>query len=170
VLAIALVAVSSYRRASIGVPPSVSNVVLGRDVDATPEAQQQVFRDWMAVCRWARASTGNDETFLTPRHQQTFKWYAQRSEVVNWKDVPQDAASLREWYDRFQEIFPARLGHVRVTIQYAKLLEYRKRYGVNFLIVDRRVAGKHLPLVMLYPAANETNATFAVYELPIVAP
>jgi hypothetical protein len=165
-LAISLDLHSSYRRSRLGVPPSVSNDVLGRDVGADPAIQQRVFRDWLAVCRWARASSSTDEVFLTPRHQQSFKWYAERAEVVNWKDVPQDAASLREWYRRFQEIYPRRLGHVRITIQYSKLREFREKYGVQFMIVDRRVVGENLPLIRLYPTGAETNETYAVYELP----
>jgi hypothetical protein len=163
-------AVSSYGRSTVGVPPSVSNDLLGKDVGAAVAVQQNVFRDWMAVCRWAGASSDPDAVFLTPRHQQTFKWYAGRAEVVNWKDVPQDAASLREWYRRFQQVFPRRLGHIRVTIQYASLREFRQRYGVQFMIVDRRVVGQNLPLVQVYPAGEETNETFAVYELPTALP
>jgi hypothetical protein len=145
---------------------------LGRDIGAPAEVQQQVFRDWLAVCRWAQLSSEEDEVFLTPRHQQTFKWYAGRAEVVNWKDVPQDAASLHEWDRRFQEIFPkwigdVPLGQVRVTIQYSRLREYREAYGVRFMIVDRRVTGQNLPLVQLYPTESEPNDTYAVYELPL---
>ncbi len=169
VLAIVLVGGSSYQRSQLGVPPSVSNDLLGRDAGADADVQQQVFRDWLAVCRWVRASSDPDAVFLTPRHQQTFKWYAGRAEVVNWKDVPQDAASLREWYRRFQEIFPRRLGHVRVTIQYSSLLGYRETYGADFLIVDTRVTGANLPLVRIYPTPTESNLTYAVYELPTAA-
>ena len=103
---------------------------------------------------------------MTPRHQQTFKWYAGRAEVVNWKDVPQDAANLREWYRRFREVFPRRLGTLRVTIQYDQLRQLGEQYGVRYLIVDRRVAGKHLPLVQVYPTEFESNESFAVYRLP----
>ena len=125
------------------------------------------FADWLAVCRWARASTPTDEVFLTPRHQQTFKWYAERAEVVNWKDVPQDAVNLQEWYRRFHEIYPRRLGFVRVTIRYPKLREFQRAYGVRYMIVDRRMVGPKLPLIQVYPAGEETNETYAVYELPV---
>ncbi len=164
---IVLIGQSSYRRSLLGVPPSASNDLLGRDVGAAAEVQQQVYRDWLAVCRWARASTEDDEIFLTPRHQQTFKWYAERAEVVNWKDVPQNAESLREWYRRFQEVFPRNLGSIRVTIQYPTLWKFRKEYGARYMIVDRRVTGENLPLVKLYPTEQESNENFAVYELPI---
>jgi hypothetical protein len=160
-----LIAGSSYERSRLGIPPSASNRLVG--LPPAPAAdQQQAFADWLAVCRWARASTPTDEVFLTPRHQQTFKWYTGRAEVVNWKDVPQDTASLKEWHRRFQEVYPQRLGFVRVTIRYAKLREFRQRYGVRYMIVDRRMVGPKLPLIQLYPAGEEQNETYAVYELP----
>jgi hypothetical protein len=165
-IATLLVGFSSYQNTRSSVPPSASNSLLGIDLTASAEVEQQVFRDWLAVCRWAKWSSGPDEVFLTPRHQQTFKWYAERAEVVNWKDVPQDATSLREWSRRFQEIFPPRLGSTRVTIQYASLRQYRAQYGVRYLIVDQRVVGRNLPLVRIYPTSYETNDTFAVYEMP----
>jgi hypothetical protein len=161
-----LVAASSLQTIALRIPPGCSNGLLGFDVGASAERQQQVYRDWLAVCRWAKASSEPDEVFLTPRHQQSFKWYAERGEVVNWKDVPQDVTSLLEWQRRFREIFPQRLGFKRVTIQYPQLREYRKRYGVRWMIVDRRIVGDDLPLVRVYPLEPETNATYAVYELP----
>lgn len=164
---IGLVGYSSYQKSVLGVPPSISNALLGRDADASAKAQQQIYRDWLAVCRWARTSTSRDEVFLTPRHQQTFKWYADRAEVVNWKDVPQDAKSLHQWYRRFLEVFPKRLGSIRVSIEYPTLWKFREKYGVRYMIVDRRVTGKNLPLVRLYPTAEESNDNFAVYELPL---
>ncbi len=165
-VSIGLFGYSVIDRARIKVPPSVGNRLLGWDADTTAKQQESVYLDWLKVCYWAAHSTGTDEVFLTPRHQQTFKWYAGRAEVVNWKDVPQDATSLREWRRRFEEIFPARLGSTRVTIGYEKLRAYRKQYGVRFMITDRRVVGEHLPLVRLYPLNSDDNATFAVYELP----
>jgi hypothetical protein len=166
ITAIVLVGNSSFRRGKLGVPPSASSHLLGWQTSATAAEQQQAFRDWLAVCNWARGATPADEIFLTPRHQQTFKWYAHRAEVVNWKDVPQDAASLKEWFHRFEDVFPARLGTVRVTIRYADLRRYRTQYGARFMIVDRRITGPNLPLVQLYPIAGEANKTYAVYELP----
>jgi hypothetical protein len=163
---VALVLTSAYRSARLKIPPTVSNDLLGYDTGAPVDQQQQVYRDWLAVCRWARLSSPADEVFLTPRHQQTFKWYAERGEVVNWKDVPQDAESLLEWHRRFQEIFPRRLGQIRVTIRYDELRKFRKRYGTRWMIVDKRICGDQLPLVRLYPGPGEQNETFAVYELP----
>jgi hypothetical protein len=167
VAAIVLIGFSTVDRIRLGIPPSVSNDLLGRGVGAPAEVQRQVMKDWLAVCRWVRLSSPPEATFLTPRHQQTFKWYAERAEVVNGKDVPQDAEALGEWYRRFFEIYPQRLGFVRVTIHYDKLRQYRREYGVDAMIVDRRVTGESLPLVRLYPSNGETNHTYAVYALPM---
>ena len=57
------------------------------------------FADWRAACKWV-ADSGKippGARFLVPRLAQTFKWYTGHSDVVNWKDVPQDAKTLLEW-------------------------------------------------------------------------
>jgi hypothetical protein len=105
---------------------------------------------------------------LTPRHQQSFKWYAERAEVVNWKDIPQDVVTLREWARRFVEIYPVELSTMRVTIRYDRLREFRRKYNVNWMVVDRRVVGPQLPLVQVYPLGDERNATYAIYRLPSI--
>lgn len=169
-LAVGLCGVSSFRSARRVVPPSVSNHLLGLDADASAEVQEQVYRDWLAVCRWARQSSDDQEVFLTPRNQQTFKWFTGRAEVVNWKDVPQNPSALLEWYQRFQEVYPNRIGNRRtgnrVSIRYPTLLEFRQKYGVRYMVVDRRVTGDNLPLLRIYPSGPEINQTYAVYELP----
>ncbi len=56
---------------------------------------------WVDACQWiAKADeVPADARFLTPLMGQTFKWYAQRSEVVSWKDIPQDAQSMVAWWN-----------------------------------------------------------------------
>src|SRR5262249_36146497 len=44
---------------------------------------------WREVCAWAAANTPGTACFLTPPGGATFQWYANRRDVVNWKDVPQ---------------------------------------------------------------------------------
>ncbi|MCC9598970.1 hypothetical protein LOC67_00250 [Stieleria sp. JC731] len=161
---------SSLARLSLGLPGSASHRLLGLEPNAPVHRQQKSFHDWVAVCRWARTSTPIDEVFLTPRHQQTFKWYSGRGEVVNWKDVPQDAKSLIEWLDRFEDVFPKQVGEIsinamRVPINYSKLRHYRDRYGVRFMVVDNRIA-ESVPLAKIYPVGSQQNETYSVYELP----
>lgn len=149
-----------------GVPVSVRNRLLGWEAGADRARQAETFRDWRAACRWAAESTDPGASFLTPRHQQTFKWYAGRCEVVNWKDVPQDADSLVRWKKRFFDVFPPRLGMTKVTIHYETLRRYRREYGADYLLVDRRVVPDDLPLVRLYPLDPRNNRTYHVYQLP----
>ncbi|TWT98250.1 DUF6798 domain-containing protein [Stieleria varia] len=160
--AIGLVGWSTYERGRIGIPPSASDRLLRPYADSSVTEQRAAYADWLAVCQWIRVAMPENEVLLTPRHQQSFKWYAERAEVVNWKDVPQDAASLIEWDRRFREVLP----NARVTINYAKLQQYHSRYGVRFMLVDRRITGANLPLIRVYPMADEINETYAVYELP----
>ncbi len=64
------------------------------------EIETDRYVDWLATCEWVRQNTPTDSLWFTPEYQQTFKWYAGRAEVVCWKDVPQDNASVRAWYQR----------------------------------------------------------------------
>jgi hypothetical protein len=163
---IGLFAQACWERIQPGVPVSVSNRLLGLNSDAGYAEQRQTLEDWIDVCKFVRASAPEDAVLLTPRHQQTFKWYAHRAEVVNWKDTPQNAVALREWAKRFLEVYPNRLSAMRVTIRYDELRSMRAKYGCEWIVVDRRVVGPQLPLVQIYPASNQRNSTYAVYELP----
>ena len=62
---------------------------------------------WADACRWIAQSdeVPADARFLTPLMGQTFKWYAQRSEVVSWKDIPQDAESMVQWWECVLDIY-----------------------------------------------------------------
>ena len=62
---------------------------------------------WRHVCNWARRNTPSDALFLTPRAPQSFRWYSGRGEVVNYKDLPQDAVSMLQWRDRMQAVHGA---------------------------------------------------------------
>ncbi len=144
-----------------------SEVVSVIGMAANDNNRGQVASDWIAACRWIDHTLPQYEVLLSPRNQQTFKWYANRAEVANWKDVPQDAGKLVQWSERFFDVFPRRLGTVRVTIHYDDLLRFRHEYGARFMVVDRRYSGQSLPLVQVYPQATDPpNATYAVYRLP----
>ena len=88
---------------------------------------------------------------------------AGRAEVVSWKDIPQDAASIVEWSRRRREVFgdtdPHRdwvrsLGHHGAP----RLRELGKEYGADFVLTDRR---RPVSLPVAY-----RNRTYVVYKLP----
>ena len=58
------------------------------------------FADWRAACQWV-ADSGKippEPASSCRGYAQTFKWYTGHSDVVKWKDVPQDAKTLVEWW------------------------------------------------------------------------
>lgn len=167
ITALVLFSYSSIDSVRRGMPAAARYDVIKAGRGESYHSQREAFLDWQKVCHWIDQTFPDDEIFITPRHQQTFKWFAQRAEVVNWKDVPQDADSLVQWYKRFFDIYPRRLGTVRVTIRYDELNRFRDQYGARFMVVDRRVMGDSLPLVKVYPIDGVLkNDTYAIYRLP----
>jgi hypothetical protein len=85
-------AATSIKRVNDPKPPAVAKMVR--------------YQQWQDACAWIGEHTPADARFLIPRAGHSFKWYASRSDVANYKDVPQDAASVVEWRRRCKELFP----------------------------------------------------------------
>ncbi|WP_425617638.1 DUF6798 domain-containing protein [Anatilimnocola sp. NA78] len=141
--------------------------------DAQPAPQKpalspkQMFAEWQKACDWIERNTPRQACFLTPRRQQTFHWYAQRPEVVNWKDVPQDAAGLMQWKQAMEEIYP-RSTFTRDLAAHsdAELIALARKYGATYILLDRTRAHRSLGFPRLYPHARGQNAAYEVYLLP----
>ena len=128
---------------------------------------KQLHADWVAACRWIDENTASDVLFLTPRHQQTFKWYASRAELVNWKDVPQDAATLREWWTIQHKVYPrgvVRYGLAAWGVRH--LTTMGRKYDADYILLRRNpnTAPIHLPRV--YPNRFAKNDSYAIYVVP----
>ncbi|MEW4561266.1 DUF6798 domain-containing protein [Bremerella sp. JC770] len=129
---------------------------------------------WEETCYWVRDNTPEDAVFLTPRLQSTFKWYAQRAEVVTTKDVPQDDLNLLEWRQRRGDTH-WRSFHNRETLSLAGLTEedireLAEKYQFAFVVVDRGLARKDGLSVSwsfprVYPASAEQDSDYEVYEI-----
>jgi hypothetical protein len=65
------------------------------------------FDAWYEACEWVKNSgqIPPDATFITPRLTSAFKWYTDRRDVATWKDVPQDAESIVQWWGRLQDLY-----------------------------------------------------------------
>lgn len=134
----------------------------------TPRADKWVtYSDWVDVCRWIAGSETipAQTTFLTPKLSATFKWRTGRAEVVNWKDIPQDARSIVEWRERLADVFGPRNDvqdtrwHEPLATQGAASLQrLGEKYGAEYVVTaaQPRVVG----LERLY-----ANGTYAVYRL-----
>jgi hypothetical protein len=127
------------------------------------------FRDWQAVCRWVAENAPPDAVFLTPREQQTFKWYAGRAEVANWKDVPQDARGLIAWKQRIDDIYPRSHRNDLAEFSDVELVALAHKYGAGFIVLDKTRSQRRLGLRRLYPRFREDNPSFEVYQLPGIA-
>lgn len=129
------------------------------------------YTDWLAVCEWIRENTPKDSLWLTPKYQQSFKWYAQRAEVVCWKDVPQDNASVIAWYHRIKDCEPPRSADGSIeewTTE--RLLELSGKYGFGWVLLDRSYQAQPPALEMMYPVMDQglyiDNRSFAVMRIP----
>jgi hypothetical protein len=128
---------------------------------------QEMFEHWRSACEWIRESTPQNARFLTPRRQQTFKWYAHRPEVVNWKDVPQDAAGLVRWQEAMAEVYPRSTFELDLTAHDDDhLLALARKYDAQYIVVDRTRATRNLSLPRVYPTIREENPVYDIYHVP----
>ena len=125
------------------------------------------YSDWLEVCHWVDASQEipPDARFLIPRAAYTFKWYAQRGEVVNWKETPQDAASLVGWWQRINDIYATgnpppqdRFYGSMAEAGAKRLKQLAAKYEADYLVTQ--VCDPLLPLPVLH-----RNESFVVYKM-----
>jgi hypothetical protein len=137
----------------------------------SPQRTREIYRDWLAACRWIEESSAPDARFITPRMQQTFKWYAGRSEVCSYKDIPQDAASLVEWWECFRELYPRPVNWAGLAIHGEEgLRELGEKYDADYVVIDRTRSRRPLLLPRVYPASPASSSTYEVYRLPSRVP
>jgi hypothetical protein len=130
-------------------------------------SEQEMFAQWRDVCAWIERETPRDARFLTPRRQQTFKWYAHRPEVVNWKDVPQDAAGLVRWKAAMDELYPRATFELDLAAHSnEQLAAFARKYEVHYIVLDRTRADRDLPWPRLYPTFRDEQNAYEVYFVP----
>lgn len=121
---------------------------------------------WREICVWARESTPADALFVTPRHQQTFKWFAERAEVATVKDVPQDARSVIEWQKRRAELAYAMPAiDSEFALEETFLAERAAAWGAEWLIVDTELERRPRSWRRVWPAAGAARGPFEVYRI-----
>lgn len=124
---------------------------------------------WLDACRWIDdpENVPPGSVFLTPRGAQTFKWHASRGEVVNWKEIPQDARSIVEWWSRMKDVHAlsrpvddlVKPDFCRSLTQQGekRLKELGHKYGASYVITESQ---PRLDLPVVYE-----NSAYAVYRL-----
>jgi hypothetical protein len=130
-------------------------------------------REWLAywqdTCAWIEANTPPDAKFLTPRRQQTFKWYAGRAEVASWKDIPQDARSIVAWRELLRELYPPEPDHWEADLAAftdEELVALAKKHNCQYIVVDRTRSSRRIGLPSVYPLFREQNPAFEVFRVP----
>ena len=135
---------------------------------------RQSWENWRTLCDWVRNNTPEDAVFITPYQQQTFKWYSGRTEVVSWKDIPQDARSMIEWDRRLKEIqIPQQASDLGMLVyDDDRLSAIAEQYGADYLVLpqsaydlaslDPDIGRPEFKCV--YPAAGE-KATWVILKL-----
>jgi hypothetical protein len=91
----------------------------------------------------------------------TFRWYAERADVANFKDMPQDSKSLVAWWERIVDLHYDRgLEDFRYSLSERTPAELRalgRKYDAAWLITERE------PAVAL--PVEYQNESFVVYRL-----
>lgn len=146
----------------------VADLASIRPIPQAPRADKlPQYSHWRDLCDWIAASDAlpPNALFLTPRQSHTFKWYAGRPEVANWKELPQDAATIVEWYRRMREIYGTKRDDGATKfLNWPDELPRRKldrlavRYGFRYVVSSQRV---RLPYRIVYQ-----NESYVLYELP----
>ncbi|MDO4586690.1 MAG: hypothetical protein Q4C95_05250 [Planctomycetia bacterium] len=81
---------------SIGMLQTRTSTVIPR----SNPPKESISEGWMDVCRWVHQKTDPNAVFLVPRSCESFKWNANRAEIGNWKEIPQDASSIVQWFQQ----------------------------------------------------------------------
>ncbi|MDB4767035.1 hypothetical protein OAG71_05055, partial [bacterium] len=119
--------------------------------------------------QWVSKNTPQDAVFITPAEQQTFKWYAGRTEVCCWKDVPQDPAAMVQWKQRIDQLtIPQRSSDLGIFIYSDEQLRFlAEKYKATHLIAKQSESDL-LPtptqLKQIYPEDAKKKTTWVVYE------
>ena len=94
--------------------------------------------DWVRTLTWVRENTPADAVLYATDAQWAVKWYAQREEYANYKDCPQDPASLAEWRRRRGVLFRwSKAALADGAISAEELRSLGEETGITHLVSDR---------------------------------
>jgi hypothetical protein len=129
-----------------------------------PAAELQREHQWRQTCRWIRRQTAATDRFLTPAHQRSFKWFAERPEVWTWKDIPQDAGGIVAWWEVRGEVTWA-MGMGEAD----RLLRALDHHQARYYVWDRGAYPRPSPhprLLAVYTAGRpDGEAWFTVFRV-----
>ena len=131
--------------------------------DGVPRGERMddaaTYANWRDACEWIRDNTPRDARVLAPRAFLTFKWFGDRAEYGNWKDVPQDAMHLLFWKAALDDLYgtQSEYGGWVNYVPKVRLIAACRKHHVTHIIAFR---DPPLDLPVLY-----RNNSFAVYRV-----
>ena len=142
---------------------------LRKDPEARRKVTFRIWRDWVLACRWIKQNTPDDIVVLTPRRQQTFKWHAHRAEVVNWKDIPQDANGLIEWNRRMEIVYTEPVIHKGFEANAKHVRWCAETYQFDYVVATHFVPAGDLGWERVYPGSEtspqSSSSFYVVYRV-----
>ena len=157
---------SRSRRRTLWIAGTVSVMVVTMaltlpGLDRTPSRMTPAMQaDWIDACDWIRRHTPEDALLYAANEDWSVKWYAQRAEYVNYKDCPQDAAGIVEWYRRLVFMSRwARENYDDARFSAAELQDLHEQTGITHLLVSR-----FGPMETAPAYANRSFRVFSITE------
>ncbi len=113
---------------------------------------------------WMRERSPRDALFLIPPEEETLRLRGERAVVIDWKSVPSIPSQILEWYRRICDVAGREVQREADLANYARLdpprLEaLRRRYGVDFAVVERPDATKLTGYTPVY-----SNPGYVVFD------
>jgi hypothetical protein len=156
----------SYQQQRQLLPGAATGLAAVRDGGRELAAVKAEYEDWKNACAWIAKHAPEEAVFLTPRWQQTFKWHAERGEVVAVKDVPQDARGLIEWNRRRERVLSPGVSLYGYAVYTdAHLMAIANQYGASYVIFEPRKFSRATKLMRVYPIGEDWNASYSIYRI-----
>lgn len=136
--------------------------------DGDPKRTLETQINWRKACEWIRRNTPADAVFITPNDQQTFKWYAQRHEVVNWKDIPQSGEATLEWKRRIDSLYRIQRLYRSGLMAFDNMQAITQMFGANYLLLEQMAvdtAPQNVPFKQVYPEELNKKSTYVVFQI-----
>lgn len=119
---------------AFGIALAASILIPGKD--SSPSGMDDFHRNaWLDVCRWVRTETPVDSIIYAPHEDWALRWYCQRPVYVRFKDCPQDAAGIVEWYERQRSLGDwSRRAFADDIADATELRELHETTGISYLV------------------------------------
>ncbi len=105
--------------------------------------------NWINICRWIKANGPRDAVYLTPPGANGFTSLSDRSNIGDFKNNPDGALYLTEWFERLRDLAGGKLPEGRgfdnrqllnrayAALSAEQLVEIGKKYGAEYAVLPR---------------------------------